>query len=166
MEKKLIDSIHWLSEATKPDTRNSKYVKISLALETLLGGEPKEDENLKVRSITIMLAERAAFIAGESTTDRLNIDRDIHKYYGKRSTIIHGDEIDITLEEIDEFGELVRKLTLAMLRKLAEIGYEIKNTVEFEKWVKKQKYTLPNDQVQEVLHAHSSHRRDWRNGAL
>ena len=143
MERKLIGSIHWLAEATKQDTNNAKFAKVSFALETLLGGEA-EDEDLKVRGITAMLAERAAFIAGRNNDDRLSIDKDIRKYYGKRSNIVHGGEGEVILEDIDGFGELVRRLALAMLEKLDEIGDKIINTDDLEKWVKSQRYTLPD----------------------
>ena len=142
MERKLIGSIHWLAEGTKPDKNNAKFTKISFALETLLGGKPK-DKNLKVRGITAMLAERAAFIAGKDIIDdRLAIDKDVRKYYRIRSKIVHGGKGEVTLEDIDNFGELVRRLALAMLEKLDEIGNEIINVDTLEGWVKQQRCTL------------------------
>lgn len=153
MESKLLDGIHWLAESTKPDTNNSKFAKISFALETLIGGEPK-DEELKARGITAMLAERAAFIAGRDLDDRLAIDRHIRKYYGMRSNIVHGGEADASLDDIEEFGQLVRRLALALLGKLAELGDEIADVEKLEKWVKVQKYTLPeHNTTKEVLNA-------------
>ncbi|MFC2072981.1 hypothetical protein ACFLUU_09875 [Chloroflexota bacterium] len=142
MERKLLDGIHWLAESTKPDTNNSKFAKIGFALETLIGGEPK-DEDLRVRGITAMLAERAAFITGEDLDDRLAIDKGIRKYYGMRSTIVHGGEGDVSLDDIDEFGQLVRHLALALLEKLDELGNTIGDVEELERWVKVQRYTLP-----------------------
>jgi len=142
MEKKLLDGIHWLAESTKPDTNNSKFVKISIALETLIGSEPQVVE-LKVRGITAMLAERAAFIAGGDLDDRFTIDNDIRTYYGTRSKVIHRGEGDVSLDDIDKFGELVRRLALALLEKLDELGDEIGDVEKLEKWVKVQKYTLP-----------------------
>jgi len=143
METKLLDGIHWLSESTKPDTNNSKFAKISFSLETLIGGEPK-DEDLKVRGITAMLAERAAFIAGRNLNDRLAIDKGIRKYYGMRSNIVHGGEGDASLDDIDKFGQLVRRLALALLEKLDELANELSDVEKLEKWVKQQKYILPN----------------------
>jgi len=144
MERKLRDSIHWLAEATKPDTNNSKFAKISFALETLLGGEP-EDEELKVRGITAMLSERAAFVAGRGSDDRRAIDKDIHKYYGMRSKIVHGGEGDVSSDDVDNFGHLVRRLALAMSDKLDRLGDEISDVDKLENWVKVQRYSLPED---------------------
>ena len=142
MEKKLMGTTHWLAEATKPDTNNSKFTKISIALETLLGEEPK-DEDLKVRGITAMLAERAAFIAGTDLDDKHAIDRDVRRYYGMRSNVLHGRKGDVSLDDIDGFGKLVRRLALALLEKLDELANELSNVEKLEKWVKEQKYTLP-----------------------
>lgn len=142
MENKLLDGIHWLGEAAKPDTNHARFVKISVALETLIGGEPK-DEELKVRGITAMLAERAAFIVGKDLDDRLKIDKDIRRYYRTRSGIVHGRKRDIPLSDIDNFGILVRCVALALLQKLDELGSNLSTVEKLESWVKTQRYSLP-----------------------
>ena len=146
MENKLLDAIHWLGESTKPDTNRARFVKVGVALETLIGGEPKKDENLKVRGITVMLAERAAFIAGNDLDDRLAIDGNVRAYYGKRSSIVHGDKRDVLLTDItdiNEFGILVRRLALSLLEKLDKLGSNLSTVEKLESWVKTQRYTLP-----------------------
>ena len=142
MEDKLLDGIHWLGEAAKPDINRARFAKISFALETLIGGEP-QDEELKVRGITAMLAERAAFIAGKDLKERKKIDKDIRKYYAMRSEIVHGGKRDIPLTDIDNFGILVRHLALALLEKLVELGSNLSTVEKLESWVKTQRYTLP-----------------------
>ncbi len=144
MENKLLDGIHWLGESTKPDTNRARFVKIGVALETLLGGEPK-DEMLQVRGITAMLAERAAFVAGNGLDDRLDVDRKVREHYRTRSKIVHGDKIDppLTVTDIEEFGILVRRLALALLEKLDKLGDNLRTVDDLERWVKTQRYTLP-----------------------
>jgi hypothetical protein len=143
MESKLVDGLHWLAESTRPDTNNSKFAKISFALETLVGGEPQNDE-LKVRGITAMLAERAAFIAGENLSDMLKVDNDIRTYYKKRSDIVHGGKEQVSLDDIESFGHLVRRLALTLLAKLDNLGDDLSCIEKLANWVKIQKYTLPN----------------------
>lgn len=106
-----------------------------------MGSEPEEKE-LKGRGITAMLAERAAFIAGTSLDDRLAIDKDIREYYSMRGKIIHHGKGDVSLEDTEKFGMLVRRLALSLLRKLDELGTEINNIGKMENWVKRQKYTI------------------------
>jgi hypothetical protein len=144
MENKLLDGIHWLGESTKPDTNHARFVKIGVALETLLGGEPK-GEMLQVRGITAMLAERAAFIAGNDLDDRLAIDGKVRGHYNTRSDIVHGEKGDVQLTEIDDFGILVRRLTLAVLEKLDKLEDRLRNVNDLAGWVKTQRYTLPEE---------------------
>ena len=141
MENKLLGSIHWLGESTKPDTKKSRFAKISFALETLIGGEPN-DEELKVRGITAMLAERAAFLVGRDPDDRIDVDKAIRKYYRIRSDMFHGGEGDISLDDIDGFGQLVRRIAIALLEKLNDFGDEIGNVEKLEGWVRKKKYGM------------------------
>lgn len=143
MENKLLDGIHWLGESTKPDTNRARFVKIGVALEALIGGEPKKDEMLQVRGITAMLAERAAFVAGKDLDDRVKIDHDIREHYGMRSKIVHGVKVNIELRDINSFGILVRRVILAVLEKLNELRDKLSTVEELESWVKTQRYTLP-----------------------
>jgi hypothetical protein len=151
--KRLYDSIHWLAEATKPDTNNAKYIKISIALETLLGKEPSVG-NLRVKSITVMLAERAAFLTGTTLFERISVDKKIRNFYDKRSKIIHGDGKELPLKNIDEFGELVRKITLTIIESNTSMEY-IANPTKLESWIKEQKYTLPENNEEVAPHASS-----------
>lgn len=143
MENKLLDGIHWLGESTKPNTNRARFVKIGVALEALIGGEPKKDEMLQVRGITAMLAERAAFVAGKDLDGRVKIDHDIREHYGMRSKIVHGVKVNIELRSINSFGMLVRHVTLALLEKLDELGDNLSTVEKLENWVKTQRYTLP-----------------------
>ena len=143
MENKLLDGIHWLAEATLPDSYRTRFAKIAFALETLLGGEPKETEDLKTKGITAMLAERATFIAGQNFGDRVDIDNNIRKYYGMRSDIVHGSGKDISADDIEGFGILVRRLALALLTRLNEPGNKLDSVDNLASWIKTQRYTLP-----------------------
>jgi hypothetical protein len=142
--KRLSDGIHWLAEATKPDTNNAKFIKISIALETLLGLEPNDD-NLKVRSITAMLAERAAFIISNDCDKMCVIDKRVRYLYGKRSEIVHGKGEERTLDEVDEFGNLVREIALAIIEEKYIKKELIEKRDKLEEWIRKKKYTLPTN---------------------
>lgn len=103
-----------------------------------------------------MLAERAAFIAGRELDDRMAIDEDIRKYYGKRSDIVHGGKkTDVSLDDIEKFGLLVRRIALSLLERLDKLGDKIGNVEKLEDWMKQQKYTLSNCNSKEELNAAS-----------
>lgn len=139
MQTKLLDSIHWLAEATKTDTKKAKFVKISLALENLLGSESDLNE-LKAQGLTVMLAERAAFIAGKNYRDRLDIDEKIRRYYNIRSAIMHGRKTEVNDSALDGFGLLVRRLAISLLERLSNSKQNLKNVNDLAKWVKDLKY--------------------------
>jgi len=144
MESKLLNGVQWLGESTKPDRNNAKFVKIAFALEAMIGGEPK-DEHLQVRGITAMLAERAAFVLGKDQKERLNIDEKVRDYYGKRSGIVHGRKGDVSFDDLDEFGGLVRRLAVALLERSEQLEEELSTVEKLEGWVKLQRYALPGE---------------------
>lgn len=144
MKNKLLNGIQWLGESTKPDTNDTKFVKICFALETMIGGEPK-DEDLRVRGITAMLAERAAFLVGKDHDNRLHIDKEVRFYYGKRSKIVHNGIADVSFDDLDNFGTLVRQLALTLLKRSDQLGNELSTVEKLEKWVKSERYTLPEE---------------------
>ena len=139
MQTKLLDSIHWLGEATKPDTEKAKFVKICLALETMLGSE-SNIKDLKAQGLTVMLAERAAFIIGGGYKKMRWIDKKIHDYYGIRSTIIHGQKIEVKDSDLEEFGLLIRKLAVSLLERLSGTNQNLVSVDNLAEWVKDLKY--------------------------
>ncbi len=56
-KRKFLLGLRWLGEATKPDTTESRFVKLAFSLEALIGGESKQDY-LTTRGLTATLAER------------------------------------------------------------------------------------------------------------
>ena len=139
MQTKLLDSIHWLGEATKPDTEKAKFVKICLALETMLGSE-SNIKDLKAQGLTVMLAERAAFIMGKGYRKMRYIDKKIHDYYGIRSAIIHGQKIKVKDSDLEEFGLLIRELAVSLLERLSGTNQDLVNVDDFAEWAKDLKY--------------------------
>ncbi len=133
IEHKFIGGLRWLGEATKPDALPARFLKLSTALEFLIGGE----ENIPTRGITATLAERAAFLIGYDKDSRLLIDSDVRKYYRLRSMIVHGNDAKIDGRNFVEFGKLVRKTAFALGRNLLSF----KTLDEMQEWINIQKYS-------------------------
>ena len=136
MEPKFIGGLRWLGEATKPDALPVRYLKLSTALEYLVGGEPDKDY-LTTRGITATLAERAAFLLGTDKSDRMRVDREIRKYYGKRSKIIHGQEDIIDEKDFNDFGGLVRQIAFALSLNLSQL----KTINDLQTWLLSMRYS-------------------------
>lgn len=136
MKAKFLHGLKWLGEATKPDTLNSRYVKLAFALEAIYGTEPKND-TLATRGIKASIAERAAFIGGANYGDRFNIHSKISKFYDRRSGIVHGNIEDITIGEFLESFQLIRTVTFKMIDSINEY----KTVEDFQKYILKQRYS-------------------------
>jgi hypothetical protein len=136
MRRKVLLGLHWLGEATKPDAPEAKFAKLAFALEALIGGEAKED-TLSTRGLTATLAERAAFIAGENESQRMEIHGAIHTYYGYRSGIVHGGEKQIGDDQLEGFASLIRRIAWSLLDKIGNFV----DVDSLQRWVLSQRYT-------------------------
>lgn len=136
MASKVLRGIRWIGEASKIDSIQARFAKLTVALENLIGGEPK-DEKLTSVGLTAMLAERAAFLVGSNTDERLAIDKDVRAYYGKRSDIVHGRTVDISDSDFIRFASLVRDVSWALLRRIDEFN----SVDELQRWIRQQRYS-------------------------
>ena len=135
MQRKFLSGLRWIGEGTKPDTLAARYLKISTALEYLIGGE-SSIEYLTTRGITATLAERAAFLIGKDKDQRISIDRAVKKYYGLRSKIVHGNRDAVDQSDFLEFGLLVRQIALTLCQKVSSFS----GVDDLQKWVIEQRY--------------------------
>jgi hypothetical protein len=136
MITKFFLGLHWLGEATKPDSNNGRFAKLAFALEALIGGEASQD-NLSTRGLTATLAERGAFLAGKDPSGRRDVHNAIYKFYGRRSGIVHGNATAILEEDLVEFSRLVRTLAWALLARIDEFG----DVDDIQGWVLDQRYS-------------------------
>jgi len=133
---RLVSGFRWLGEATKPDALAARFAKTAFALETLIGGEAKDD-SLSTRGITATLAERAAFLVSTDYGARLEVDKDIRRHYAKRSGIAHGRTSIVSPRDFEEFGLLVREIGWSLLEKHAKF-----TTIDdLQAWVTEQRYS-------------------------
>jgi hypothetical protein len=138
MMRKFFLGLHWLGEATKPDTNEARFAKLAFAIEALIGGDAEDKKGiLSTRGLTATLAERGAFIAGSNLIERQLIHKQISEFYGIRSGIVHGGNKTITNDQLDKFSSLVRKVTWALLSHINDF----KNLIDLQEWVLKQRYS-------------------------
>lgn len=139
MERKLLQALYWMGDATFPASNASRFAKLAVAFETAVGGEPSGDDQLKEIGITEMLAERTAFILGSNRDTRLLWHKWVKLLYGSRSRVMHGDVEPISNGELTKWARLVWTAVRAMLNRADRFS-----TVEdFARWVREQRYTLP-----------------------
>lgn len=110
LKRKLFLGLHWLGEATKPDTTESRFVKLSFSLEGLIGGDIGNPGNTKS-----VLADRCAALVAKDMKETKKIRDKIIQYYKIRSGIVHGAKIRVSDDDFLYFGILVRKTSWALL---------------------------------------------------
>jgi len=138
MKKKFFLSLHWLGEATKPDSDEAKFAKLAFSLEALIGGDASDKKgNLSTRGLTATLAERGAFIVASDSIERRRIHDQIYEFFSIRSGIVHGGPKTITNNQLSDFALLIRKITWALLTRLDEFN----NIDDLQAWVLKQRYS-------------------------
>jgi hypothetical protein len=116
LERSLLQAAELLGEATKPDTLESKFLKIALAIDAMVGDEPTElipDKGLRAR-----VAERAAFILADKYEDRRIVFDEIGKFFQKRGKLAHGALAPLSQEEIERFGIYARTILTSLLKLL------------------------------------------------
>jgi len=108
--KKFLMGLRWIGEATKPDRISARFVKLAFGLETIIGGDPGR-EFLPTPSLTATLAERSAFLVGDSLESRKLIEKEIREYLEKGVNKANLSKIyGVSWPTIDNFIK-TRKLT-------------------------------------------------------
>jgi len=137
MHAKVLSGFRWLGEATRPDALAARFAKLAFSLEAFVGCEAR-NEYLTTKGITAMLAERAAFLVGNDLETRSKVDRDVRKFYNKRSAIAHGRTSTVEARDFDGFGQLVREIGWSLIEKIDQFS----SVDDLQKWVVVQRYTI------------------------
>lgn len=128
-EQSLLRSAGWLGEATKPDTLESKFIKVALAVDAMLGEEASE--NIPDKGIRARIAERSAFLLATEGKWREKIYHEMRDFIGKRNKLAHGVAIRLSQWETETFGAYARTI----LERLLSRDPAFKSTEELAKWV-------------------------------
>ena len=129
IESKLLTGLEWLGEAAGLGTLRSRYLRIAVAFEAMVG-----DQKLQNDGLTAGLAERAAFLVGVTEEERRDIDARVRSLYGRRSRLVHGDERDTDEQSVIDFGHLSWRVATGLAIHLADIGDDLAG------WTKRRRY--------------------------
>lgn len=108
MTKKIIMSIHWYGLGVKDKMKVDRFVKLVVALESLL---LRKDDRLKKQ----LLADRAAFILGMDKDGRKDIYELVERMYSLRGKIVHDGKYDVSEKDTLTLIRLVGMLIFAMV---------------------------------------------------
>jgi len=133
LQKSLLRGAEWLGEATKPDTLESKFIKIALAIDSMIGEESNiiPDKGLKAR-----IAERSAFLLANVRKEREGIYMEIGRFIEKRNSLVHGSTETVSQWETERFGTYVS----AVLKRLLLGNPTFSSKKELDTWVRRMSF--------------------------
>lgn len=130
--KRIVKSVDWLGEATKPDVLPAKFIKTVFSIDSLIGADEK---NIPDSGKRMRISERAAFLLGKNYKARKLVFDKINNIVQKRDEIAHGgSSAFITAVDVGEAGKYARALLQVLL--LGEPKF--KSTKQLAEWVRKQ----------------------------
>jgi len=128
-QESLLRGAQWLGEATKPDTLESKFIKVAFAVDAMVGDEASDkipDKGIKAR-----IAERSAFLLASKRKHREQICEEMSRFIAKRNNLAHGSKQVVSQWETERFGAYGR----TVLERLLLSDPEFKSTEQLATWV-------------------------------
>lgn len=129
LERKILTSIHWYGLGIKDTNQLDKFVKLVIALESILLNEREEPKRYH-------LAERAALILGKGKEKKRIYDR-VHELYGIRSKIVHEGSKDVKAEDVDDLFYFLSNLVFFMIKN----SHKFKSLNDVIEWINELKFS-------------------------
>ncbi|MBC8275110.1 MAG: hypothetical protein H8E40_09100 [Chloroflexi bacterium] len=111
--RRLWKGAEWLGEATKPDSLESKFLKVAFAVDAMVGEE--SPDHIPDKGVRARIAERSAFVMSNKYKTRRQVHDDINSYFLKRGALAHGVPKDISQWETEKFGSYARGILSTLL---------------------------------------------------
>lgn len=126
-ENRLLHAAEWIGESTKPDTLESKFLKIAFAIDAMIGSESDTIPDKGKRS---RIADRATFLLADTFSERQRVHSDINGFVKKRDELAHGSKVRVGEWETEKFGSYARGLLVKLLKN----EHSFKTIDELSKW--------------------------------
>ena len=133
LQKSLLRGAEWLGEATKPDTLESKFIKIALAIDSMIG---EESDIIPDKGIKARITERSAFLLADVGKKRERIYIEIGGFIKKRNSLVHGSTVTVSQWETERFGTYVS----AVLKRLLSGNPTFNSIKELDTWVRRMSF--------------------------
>lgn len=118
-------AIQWFYEGVFNENKTFSFVQLAVALEALLG-EPKRKTNIGER-----LADRCAFLVGETVDERKKIKKQIEEAYDARSKIVHEGHTALNDKDVPLYEGLKHYLMAALVKEIRLLRRESGDRSQF-----------------------------------
>ena len=112
LEKRALRALLWLGRAYSSRRTEDAFLQCAIALEVAL---VMNQRDVITPSILYQLAESVAVLLGRNQRERLQIDKEIRKFYGKRSAIVHKGSEEVSREDCARFLSYARNCLIFLL---------------------------------------------------
>jgi len=130
MESRLLTAINFFGKAVQETDSIDAFLKTTIAMETLLIRDNTEP-------ITGNLAERTAFLLGDSLEARLELRKLVSTLYGTRSRITHHGSTDNAVASL----ETLQNICFDLLYKITDVVDQYKTIKDLIVWIDELKYS-------------------------
>ncbi|RVT57417.1 HEPN domain-containing protein [Niallia taxi] len=131
MDKSILRALTWFGESKVEHDLGARFVKLTLAVETLLNSNDSDP-------ITATLRDRTAFILGKEVSERIDISKEMSTLYKQRSGIVHHGKSDVDLKSLLKLESYTADLIRAFLTDKDYLG--ITDKTELHKQIEKLKF--------------------------
>ncbi|MER2169048.1 MAG: hypothetical protein ABS938_00275 [Psychrobacillus psychrodurans] len=132
LDVSVLRSITWFGESKVEVDMGARFVKLMLAIESLLNTNSSDP-------ITATLRDRMAFILGETVEQRLEISKKMTELYKQRSEIVHHGSSKVNFENLMILQELTANAILEFLSNKKLLSF--KNKKEMQDSFERTKYS-------------------------
>jgi len=112
LEKHIVRCAEWTGQAIAEPNEAAALVKAAIALEVLFSGNEK---GVITPSIMAQIAESSAFLLGADSTSSMEIEREVKRLYGVRSSVVHSGKDAVDPKDLNAFLRICRNVILRLL---------------------------------------------------
>jgi hypothetical protein len=112
LEKHIIRCAEWTGQALGELNDAAALVKAAIALEVLFSTNEK---GVITPSIMARISESCAFLLGGENTSPLEIEREVKRLYGVRSSVVHSGKDSVDPNDLDAFIRICRRVVVQLL---------------------------------------------------
>ncbi len=103
-------AIEWNFESVTNENDTFAFIQACIGLEALLGDENSQED------LTNTLADRCAYLIGQSISERKKLKNDFKVLYRIRSKLVHGRKVHLEADELDNL-DFARNILNGVIRK-------------------------------------------------
>ena len=112
LEKHILRCAEWTGQALSEPNEAAALVKAAIALEVLFRTDEK---SVITASIMAQISESCAFLLGSENKTPLDIEREVKRLYGVRSSVVHSGKDTVDSKDLEAFISICRHIVVRLL---------------------------------------------------